>query len=291
MQSSEPVRRTSEIEDLTNLYCIHAMSNRLTPLLAKLHVRPNAVSIAGMACGILAGFAYFHYQNTYFAISGFVLMIAWHVMDGADGQLARLTRSQSESGKVLDGMCDYVTFVAVYAGLALNLSRHHHGWIWGLAAAAGVCHAVQSAAYEAQRQEYDYWGWDRASKAVPRRAAVNGFSGGGVSGVLHRLYARIQRQFSLDSHQRLEEIFLSQPDHAGDMRRRYRKTFAQPVRRWSVLSANTRTIAIFVCALLKAPMLYFFFEIIGLTLIYAVLAIRQRARTRKFLDAATAAMA
>src|SRR5258708_5354738 len=152
METVEPVRRTLEIEEVTNLYLIHPIASRLTPLFAAMRIPPNAVSLAGMLFGILAGVAYYHYQNPRYAIAGFILMIAWHVMDGADGQLARLTQSQSQSGKVFDGICDYVTFIAVYTGLAVSLTRQYGDWIWGLAIAAGICHAVQAAAYEVQRQ-------------------------------------------------------------------------------------------------------------------------------------------
>ena len=61
--------------------------------------------------------------------------------------------------------------------------------------------------------------------------------------------------------------------------------FAAPVRRWSILSANTRTFAIFLCALLKVPLFYFCFEIAGFSLILAILAWRQHARYGRFLAA------
>ena len=80
----------------------------MTLRFARLGITPNAVSLLGMAFGILAAFAYYHYRDLKWAIAGFVLMIAWHVMDGADGQLARLTNAQSELGKILDGICDGV---------------------------------------------------------------------------------------------------------------------------------------------------------------------------------------
>ena len=106
MKNPEPIRRTAEIEEITNRNFIHPMASRLVPLFARMRITPNAVSILGMLLGILAGFAYYRYQDLRFAITGFILMIAWHVMDGADGQLARLTHSQSHLGKVLDGICD-----------------------------------------------------------------------------------------------------------------------------------------------------------------------------------------
>jgi len=53
-----------------------------------------------------------------------------HSIAQADGQLARLTNAQSELGKILDGTCDYVTFLAVYSALAVALSREAGDWVW-----------------------------------------------------------------------------------------------------------------------------------------------------------------
>ena len=297
MNIAEPVRRTSEIEEATNLYVIHPIASRLVPLLARLHVSPNAVSVAGMVFGMMAGVAYFHYRDFRLAILGFLLMVAWHVMDGADGQLARLTRSQSQSGKVLDGICDYVTFIAVYAGLAIALSRQYGTWVYGLVVLAGMCHAVQAAVYEVQRQEYNFWGWGRKSAelpdldALPRDVGTMSF-GQRTADRLHRLYLGVQLLavgVNIESRRRLSASLQSRPERAASVRRWYREVFAPTVRRWSVLSANYRTLGIFLFSLLQIPLYYFCFEIIGLSAILAVLLSRQRARYTLFftgLDAA-----
>src|SRR5580692_7238135 len=78
METSQSVRRTTEIEELTNLYVIHPIANRLTLFFAWLGISPNTVSITGMACGLGASFAYYHYHVMICAIIGFVLMIFWH---------------------------------------------------------------------------------------------------------------------------------------------------------------------------------------------------------------------
>ncbi len=289
--TAEPVRRPSEIEDATNLYFVHPIASRLLPLFAAMHVHPNAVSVAGMAFGVLAGVAYSHYQDLQWTIAGFVLMVAWHVMDGADGQLARLTHSQSQAGKVLDGACDYVTFAAVYVGLALPLSRQYGGWVWGVVAVSGICHAVQSAAYEKQREDYSLWAWDRKPVApAALRAAASAATGTCKSQLLadalYRPYARIQLLIAgaaAEFHSSLAAALETQPEQARFVRERYREVFAPTVRRWSVLSANYRTLGIFVCALAKHPLWYFWLEIVGFNAILIVLLYRQRARRALFL--------
>ncbi len=290
MAEAEPVKRTSEIEEVTNVYVVHPISSRLTPLLARFGVRPNAVSVAGMACGVTAGLAYHDYaRSLLYPVLGFLLMVVWHVLDGADGQLARLTNAQSQSGKVLDGICDYVTFTAVYAGLALVLSRQHGGWVWLLVAAAGLCHAVQAAAYELQRQDYEFWGWNKASAELPDLSSIPLGSGtvlGRAAARLHRLYARAQlfgAGMDAASRRRLAEALRARPDDAN-IRSSYRAMFAPSVRRWSALSANIRTLAIFVFTVLRAPLLYFVFEVTVLNIVLMVLLGRQRALASRFLS-------
>ena len=294
----DPVRRRREIEDPTNLYVVHPIANRLTPLFARLGIRPNAVSVAGMAFGILAGVAYHHAQAAGFALLGFLLMIGWHVMDGVDGQLARLTRTHSEFGKVLDGICDYTTFGAVYLGLALVLSRHHGGWVWPLVAVSGACHALQSAVYEVQRQNYNYWGCGQQSAAFSRPAAAPRARGARLE--LHRRiahdllqgYLRIQHAAmgaDAAATERLGALLARHPARAEPVRQGYRRVFAPALRRWSVMSANTRTVAIFLFAVTGRPLLYFAFEIVVLSAVLAVLLAGQRARyARLFTSLETA---
>jgi phosphatidylglycerophosphate synthase len=275
-----PIRRTTEIEEITNLYLIHPLASRLVPIFARLHVTPNAVSIVGMLFGILAAFAYYRYWDPRFAIAGFALMVAWHVMDGADGQLARYTQTYSYFGKMLDGIADHVTFAAVYAALAVTASRRHGNWVYALVAISGVFHAIQSASYETQRQEYEYLGWGKKPQEPPARnseARDRGGPGGirRLPDLLHRLFffglsfptAGTNRKF----RETMAEALQTDPGKAVWVRRLYRETLAPQIRSWSILSANYRTLGIFISTLFKAPEYYFGFEIVGFSVLLAVL--------------------
>jgi len=283
---AQPIRRTREIEEITNLYFIHPLAGRLVPFFARLRITPNVVSITGMLFGILAAFAYYHYADVRCAITGFALMIAWHVMDGADGQLARFTHSFSYFGKVLDGISDNVTFLAVYTALALALGHKYGAWIYALVALSAVCHAIQSASYEAQRQEYEYLGRGKKPQEPPPRNSSER-TGDGPAVIrwlfdfLHRLFfnglsfptASLTRKF----RESMAAALQREPGRADLIRERYREVLAPQLRQWSILSANYRTLGIFICALLGAPEYYFGFEIVGFSAILAVLIWRQNA--------------
>ena len=285
METSEPVRRASEIEEITNLYVIHPVSTFLTPRFARLGIAPNAVSVAGMGFGILAAFAYYRYRDLGWAVAGFLAMIAWHVMDGADGQLARLTNAQSELGKILDGICDYVTFIAVYTAVAAALARNSGARAWLLAIIAGLFHALQSAAYEAQRQEYSYWG---EGKTSARLAIPDADGAPGPMAAIHRLYVAAQLLVAGQAvafRGRLALTFEEAgPGGAEAIRARYREVFAPAIRRWSIMSANYRTIGIFLAAAIGRPDWYFLFEIFGFSTLLVLLLAYQRSRYRRFWE-------
>lgn len=289
MSESEPVRRTFEIEDPTNLYFIHPISARLVPVFAKAGITPNTVSFIGMGCGLLAGLFYHFYSHRICALLGFALMLGWHVMDGADGQLARLTQTYSELGKVLDGICDYVTFAAVYIGLGLAMSAVHGGWVWAVIGLSGLCHAVQSGAYELQRQNYNFWGLGRQSAALPAMARLPpGLSWRQrIPAELNRRYARMQLAAAGGNatfYAVFAGLLATQPAREGALREAYRAHFAPIIRRWGVLCANYRTLGIFLAALLKLPLLYFLFEIFGFSLILIFLLQAQKAQNAIFLQ-------
>ena len=285
------ITRTGEIEEWTNRVAIHPVSRALVTVLARRGVSPNAVSLAGLALGAGAAVAYLDYQAPAMVALGFALMVGWHVMDGADGQLARLTGQTSEVGRVLDGVADHGTFVLVYLALAVAAARAEGGAVWAWAAAAGLSHAVQASTYEAQRYAYDYWVQGKASARVPTpdeaRAQLAGATGlARALGWLNLQYVRLQHktgaadtplQRSLAEHAR-------QPGGRARVAEAYRATHLAGVRRWNALCSNYRTVAIAAACLAGSPVWFFAFEAIVLNVAFAALIVGTRRSDQALLD-------
>ena len=273
------VRRNPDIEEATNLYFIHPLSARLVPFLAWIGVHPNTVSITGALCGAAAGVAY--YQGLIFL--GFALMIAWHVFDGADGQLARLTNKMSPSGQVIDGLCDYVTFGAIYLAIALTLLRSHEATIIILVVFAAVSHAVQAAAFERQREIYLSWAKIAGGKVVAPKMPSS-------AGVVMSLYESVQRRFMPLPpdlmHTLTERAARGEAETVGAS---YRDVYRRPVKLWSLLSANNRSIAIFIAFLVNWPEGYLWFEAIALNLLVIGLLQMNAAAAERLRTLTTAA--
>jgi phosphatidylglycerophosphate synthase len=280
---SEPVKRANEIEEPSNAWLFQPLSTAIVPWLARARVTPNMVSVAGMGFGVAAGFFYAHYAvRPGWCFIGLALMCIWHVFDGADGQLARLTNKQSEFGKIIDGICDYVVFITVYLAIGWANMQHHGAWVWLVIVAAGMAHAVQAGAYETQRQMFDFWGLAKKSAEVPNPDAMTrqGFAARLAAG-----YGRMQFRFSGLTRSYFDALYgfaANRPDALPQMRDAYRAHFVRSVHNWGIMCANYRTFGIFIGCALGEPLLFFLWELLVLVPAHLWLAICQRRLNAQF---------
>ena len=150
---------------------------------------PTSLSLAGLAFGIGAAFAYLHWPDWRMASLGFVLCVAWLIADGMDGMVARATGSTSAAGRILDGICDHAVFPFLYLFLAWSIELVHC-WL----ASPRVAHAFQSTLYESERGRFH-----RRIRGDPRRqAAAFALSAGpalrAVAGSLDRMAEPLDRE-------------------------------------------------------------------------------------------------
>lgn len=140
LSSPPPERpaRPAELEDVLNGQLYHPLSWRLARLLAPTPVTPDMVSAAGAAAIMLAAAAYGLIAAPWGMILGLALHMSWHVLDGADGDLARLTGKSSPHGELVDGICDYLGHIVLYVTLGTIAAGQIGSWGWALMWAAGA---------------------------------------------------------------------------------------------------------------------------------------------------------
>ena len=127
----KPPLRPRELEDWLNFHIYHPLAWRLALRLARTPLTPNMVSVIGAMCIWAAALAYAQPGWPLPALVGMLLHMSWHVVDGADGDLARITGRVSPIGEMVDGICDYVGHIVLYLVL---------GWL--LASLAGIALGV-----------------------------------------------------------------------------------------------------------------------------------------------------
>ncbi len=98
------------------------LSRALTRLLIPLGVTPNQVTLASIAIGVVGGCC-FALGTPVTAALGALLFFASTVIDGCDGEIARLTFRESAFGARLDILGDNVVHLFLFGGIALGLHR------------------------------------------------------------------------------------------------------------------------------------------------------------------------
>ncbi|WP_448582309.1 CDP-alcohol phosphatidyltransferase family protein [Thermaurantiacus sp.] len=267
-----PLPDPRAIEVPSNRFLLHPLADRLVGPAIAAGLSANMASLAGLAVGLAAALAYFHWQDWRLAVAGWVLMLLWHLLDGLDGRIARATGTASPFGRFLDGFADYGVFVLVHVALALSLPDPVAAL--ALAIAAGLAHAVQSAFYEARRAM-----WYRRLAGlvcVPPRTAAGG--------VIERLYnameARLGHQATAFDHR----LAAAGPDMRLRLVMRWARTALPAMRLLWLLSANARTHVILVACLLGNPRLAWWWELLVLTPI-ALLCARVLGRAERLDEA------
>lgn len=150
--------RARELQDALNHFIYHPLAWQLARLLAPTPITPNMVSVFGGLLVVTAGLVYWSTSGPLWALLGMLLHVSWHVVDGADGDLARITGRTSPLGELIDGICDYVSHIVLYVLLAFVLTREiGSGWAWFWTLAAGAGHIVQANHVEVQRRFYQHW--------------------------------------------------------------------------------------------------------------------------------------
>jgi phosphatidylglycerophosphate synthase len=90
--------------------------------LASTVVTPNQMTLVSMAIG-LTGAPFFLSAQWPWQTAGALLFLAHSILDGCDGELARLKFQESRSGGVLDFWSDNVVHIVTFACMAIGWSR------------------------------------------------------------------------------------------------------------------------------------------------------------------------
>src|SRR4051795_4096486 len=113
-----PAARRPEMDDWLNARVFHPLARRLARALVATPATPNAVSVGGGLLIVAAAILYTRLAWPESVLLGFLAHALWHVFDGADGDLARLTGKASPVGELVDGVCDYAGHIVLYVFLA-----------------------------------------------------------------------------------------------------------------------------------------------------------------------------
>jgi len=267
-----PPRRPPELQDMLNRWLYHPLAARLAGLLRPTFVSPDAVSIAGGLLIWAAAWAYLALPWPQAVGLGLLLHMAWHVVDGADGDLARLRGISSPRGEVIDGICDYLGHIGLYVALAATLSASLGGWAYLLALAAGLSRIAQANHGESQRRAYLWWvygvPWLKQARAGEERLRdASGRRQGGFA-LIAREYLRLTD--ALTPHIARIDAAIGERAGARAVARLARVALRRSLRLQKLLGPNPRTLLLGASMAAGNPLWFFLTEAVLLNLVLLV---------------------
>lgn len=106
---------TKEADGPVSRYLNRPVSTRMSMALAHLPIHPDVVSVAALLLGVLAAWLLASGRG----IVGAILVQLASILDGVDGEIARLQMRAGPGGALLDGVLDRLADAAIVGGLAL----------------------------------------------------------------------------------------------------------------------------------------------------------------------------
>ena len=266
--AAAPPARPPELQDWLNSRLYHPLAGKLARMLVGTIVTPNALSLFGGGLVVLAGWLYTLPGWPLTTALALLLHMAWHVTDGADGDLARLTGKASPNGEVVDGMSDYFSHIIVYVMFGYLLAEAITPWLaWLLTWAAGLSRIAQTNHYEVRRRQYQWWVYDRPwLRNEPFRAAGKG---GAVMQAIATFYLGLARHLEGRAREIDGLHAAMQADSAAQQRfrasaERQLRPLLGPI---GALGSNHRTIVLGASMFAGSPLWFLLYEAVLLNLV------------------------
>lgn len=269
-----------ELQGFLNRTIYHPAARRLASLLVPTPVTPNMVSVFGALMVIATGILYARIGTPVAIVFGFTLHLLWHVVDGADGDLARMTGRASANGELIDGLCDYGGHIILYLLLGSMLDDHLGGLAWVLAVGAGASRIAQSVFAESSRRSYQWWAygvpWLQHSPTATR----------GLSGALGRAYLAASRVLTGATATVNALVASAEVDPVERQRiaRLAREAAPSFLRVPGALGANPRTVILGLSMIAGSPAWFFLAELVVLNVLLVLGLVRQHVQCRRLVD-------
>src|SRR5215831_556605 len=105
------------------------LSQILTKRLMHTSVTPNQITLGSAAVGLMGAF-FLAQPSQVWQVLGSLLFLLSTIMDGCDGEIARLTFQESAFGAKLDLIMDNVVHLVVFPSIALGLYRREYDTLY-----------------------------------------------------------------------------------------------------------------------------------------------------------------
>lgn len=144
------------VEEPVDLFLFRPVAFVIVQLIRPLPVTPNQISILSVLAGISGAIFFSRGTPNGFLVGGLCYALA-HTLDCCDGMVARLKGSGTLTGRIIDGVADYTSGIAVLIGGAVGIYKagfHYAIPTWTLLSTAALCMIVHAIVVDYYKSEF-----------------------------------------------------------------------------------------------------------------------------------------
>jgi phosphatidylglycerophosphate synthase len=146
--------KMAEAEEILDLIFYRPIAFVIVKLVYRTPITPNQMTYGALVAGLISAFEFAQGTARGFAFGALWYAIA-NVLDCGDGMLARLQKSGTPLGRIVDGIVDWVSSVAIFFGLGWGMAVYFQNLLYWLPAiAAGVVSGYHAMVFDKRQQEY-----------------------------------------------------------------------------------------------------------------------------------------
>ncbi|MCE5304285.1 MAG: CDP-alcohol phosphatidyltransferase family protein [Chloroherpetonaceae bacterium] len=280
----ESTYKSSDTEEFLDRIFYRKVGYAMAIASQSIGLTPNGVTYLSIVVGVVAGHL-FYYQNITINLIGVLLLITAEAMDGADGQLARLTNTHSRYGRILDGFAGNLWFLSIYLHMCARfVVEGGTPLIFVFAIISGASHSSQSAMADYYRSFYLYFFKQKNTSVDDLEEVKDSYSKLSWREtpykkfllMIYKNYIRQQHLFSKNVRILLKYI---EDNYGGTVPSwfadEYRKLNKPMIKYQNILTTNTRMIVLFISIIWGNIFDYFLFEAIILNLVLVYFLVKE----------------
>jgi hypothetical protein len=153
-----------EVEEILDLLIFRPPAFLLVKLIYRTPISPNQITWISLFFGVFGAFLITFGTATHYLLAGLCFII-YNILDCSDGQLARLQKSGTLTGRIVDGSADYIVAVTSYLAIGVGFASKSDDPLlyWILTVLAGLTNALHSLALDYYRNQFLDYALDRKS--------------------------------------------------------------------------------------------------------------------------------
>ena len=269
--------KMKEVEEVFDLFFYRPLAFLLVKLIYKTNITPNQLTIAAIFMGVIGGCFYAQGLPQYFIIGALFYMM-FNILDCSDGQLARLKKNGTHTGRIIDGFADYIAVIAVFIGIGIGFAnkQDNPAYWWILLAVTGISNTVHAVLVDYYRTRFLDYVLDRKSTFDEELddfkneyIQIKGKKGKGFDRFIIGLYLKYNNiQSKLTADKKSDKLFKTTPQE-------YFKKNKTIIRFWIILGPTSQISALIICSIINRFDIFFWIMILGFNLLALVLWIIQ----------------